>query len=90
MADNKDYIQLEEAWFKKNLKDLLENHRGKWAVVYQQKLLGVYDSFSEAYEEGINLANSDHILVRQIRDDDEPRDISINYSLGLYDAPNPG
>lgn len=90
MTENQEYIQQEEAWFKANLQDLLKNHGGRWAVVYHQSLLGLFDSFSEAYKQGISLANSDQILVRQIREDDEPREISINYSLGLFDAPNPG
>lgn len=88
MAD-KAYIQKEEAWFKKNLPKLLKEHRGKWIVVHQQKLVGIYDSFSKAYKEGINKTQSEQILIRQIRDEEEPRELSINFSLGLFDAPNP-
>lgn len=88
MNNGQNYIKQDEAWFKENLKALLEKHENKWVVVYQQNLLGVFDSFSEAYEKGTDLANSEKILVKQVRkEDEEPRDISINFTLGLYDAP---
>lgn len=90
MPENKDYILKEEKWFREHLNELLPKNRDKWAVVFKQELLGIFDSFTEAYEKGIDLAKSEKILVRQIREDDKPREISINYSLGLFDAEAPG
>ena len=84
---SKDYIDIANDWFDSNLNNLLQEHRGKWAVVFQSRLIGVYDSFSEAYKDGVVRANSEEILVRQIVEkDDKAAEISVNVTLGFMDA----
>jgi len=76
-----------ERWFKEHLDELLKEHKGKWVVVYQQKLLGIYDSFEEACVEGVKASGSEEIFVAQINEDyDKPREISVNATLGLMDV----
>ena len=53
-------------WFNEHRQELLAEHRGKIAVVYDQKLVGIYDTFSEAYVQGTSITGSPELLVKQI------------------------
>jgi hypothetical protein len=82
-----DYIDIANQWFSDHLPELLQTHRGKWIVIFGNESIGVFDSFSEAYRNGIKTAKSEKIVVREIREEPEkPREISINATLGIIDA----
>lgn len=83
----KDYLKDEIQWFNEHLQELLKEHAGEWAVVYQRALVGTYETFSGAYKSGIEKTKSEEFLVREIKpDDDKPQQVSVNISLGLIDA----
>ena len=82
-----EYLEEGERWFEQNRKELLAKHKGKWIVVHDQKLIGIYDSFKEAFTKGIEATGSEGILVREVTEKDEPIDLSINIALGLLDVP---
>ena len=65
-----DHIPREMEWFNAHRQELLAEHRGKWAVVHKQKLIGVFDNFGTAYNEGIIRSHSEKILVHQILERD--------------------
>ncbi len=48
----------------------LAEHRGKWAVVHNQQLIGVFGDSSTAYTQGMYRTHSEKILVHQILDRD--------------------
>lgn|GEM_PF-1063678 len=81
------YLDKEIAWFNDHRDEWLAQHRGKWAVIHQQALVGIFDSFPEAYEAGVKQTKSAQILVRQILEKQEPIEVSVNLSLGLFHAP---
>ena len=82
-----DHLKKELEWFDKHRAELLKEHRGKWAVVHNQDLFGVFDSFSEAASKGVEGTGSEKLLVMQVLEKDEPIDLSVNLRLGLFDAP---
>jgi hypothetical protein len=46
--------------------DLESNHTGKWVLIYDQKLAGIYDSFQKAAEEAVRLFGKGPYLIRQV------------------------
>jgi hypothetical protein len=65
-------LEEEAAWFETHRKELFAAHPLKWVVVLGQKQIGIYDSFSEAFQQGSAAAGTPHVLVKQILDTDEP------------------
>lgn len=78
-----DHLINELEWFNKHRHELLAEHRGKWAVVHKQQLIGVYDDFSSAYGGGTAATDSYELLVKQILEKEEPIEISVNITHGL-------
>ncbi|HUU02188.1 MAG TPA: hypothetical protein VM425_12155 [Myxococcota bacterium] len=71
MSTTDDGILEEElVWFEANKAELLRTQPEKWAAVQGNRLLGVFDTFPEAFEKGSELANSTTILVRHIVEHD--------------------
>lgn len=49
------------------MQDELEaNHLGKWALVYNQELIGVFESFSDAAVEAVQKFGKGPYLIRRI------------------------
>jgi hypothetical protein len=65
----------ERAWFESNRQKLFAKYPRKWAVVSGGKLIGIYGSFSEAFEKGSVAAGTPHILVKQILLADGPMNV---------------
>ncbi len=78
-----DHLIKEMEWFNEHRQELLAEHRGKWAVVHKQQLIGVYDDFSLAYSGGVTATKSPELLVTQILEEDEPIETSVNVTYGL-------
>lgn len=49
----KSSLEIDRQAFKAILPDLLKTHAGKYALVRDQKLEGVFDSIDSAYAEGL-------------------------------------
>ena len=48
---NKEKLEKELDYFIKNQKKLVEKHEGKFLVIKNQEIIGVYDTEMEAYRE---------------------------------------
>jgi hypothetical protein len=46
--------------------DLESNHMGKWALVHDRALIGLYDSFQLAAEDAVSRFGRGPYLIRQI------------------------
>ena len=68
---NDEHLKKEMGWFEDNRTELLKLHEGKWIVVYNQKQIGIYETFGEAYSDGIEKTKSEELLVKQITEKDE-------------------
>jgi|APCry1669189204_1035204.scaffolds.fasta_scaffold04741_4 hypothetical protein len=82
-----EYLQKDKEWFERNREELLKHHKSRWIAIHDQESIGIFDSFKEAYNQGVEKAGSEDITVRQITEKDEPIETSINLYLGLLDAP---
>jgi hypothetical protein len=80
-------LEKERAWYEANKVDLLAKHRGKWIVVHGDRLVGIYDTSTEAYNKGVEVTRCEEILVRCVVEKDEPFSAPA-LTLGLLDAPN--
>ena len=58
-------LERETVAFKKALPSLL-NEEGKFAVVFGDNLLGVYDSYEDALKKGYEVAKLEPFLVKKI------------------------
>ena len=74
-------------WFGANRASLLDQHRGKWAAVFGEELLGVFDTFEEAYSQGIRMTGGEKFLVKRIAETDEQTTVPA-LTLGLLNAPS--
>jgi hypothetical protein len=79
-------LEKERSWYEANLADLLMKYRGKWIVVRGDKLVGVYETSTEAYNKGVEATRCEEILVRCVIEKDEPFSAPA-LTLGLLDAP---
>ncbi|MCK4594738.1 hypothetical protein KAU45_09570 [bacterium] len=79
---DKSPLEKELAWFEENRKRLYAEHPNRWVCVYGDKLLGIFDSFSEAFEKGFEKAGTDQILVKQILLKD-PEFTAPAYTFGI-------
>ena len=62
MATIDDEIAVYEAM----RQDLEAKHMGKWALLYEKKLVGTFDSFEEAAEVAVEEFGRGPYLIRQI------------------------
>jgi hypothetical protein len=74
-------------WFGANRANLLDQHEGKWAIVHGEELLGAFDTFEEAYSEGIRMTGGEQFLVKRISETDEQTSVPA-LTLGLLNAPS--
>src|SRR5437763_7430696 len=60
-------LEKEIETYRRKLPELLAN-KGKYVVIHQDKVLGVFDGFEDALRVGYEQAGDDEFLVRQISD----------------------
>ena len=59
----------ELAYFEAHKPDLLANHRGKFALIHEDQLLGTFDHFEEAFEVGVRQLGNRPFLIQPITDE---------------------
>ena len=61
-----DVLTVEQAFYKESREALLKDHPGKWALIVERKLVGIFDSPDTAYAEGLKAVGNVPMLVIQI------------------------
>ena len=80
-----DELSEELAFYSEKKVELLKTYEGKYALIKGRALLGVFDSASAAYEEGVKrLGNVPMLIVRVQKE--EPRAWIPALQLGLIRA----
>jgi hypothetical protein len=51
--------------------ELLEHNSGQFALIHQDRLLGTYTTFDEAYEAGVRELGNVPFLIQQVTEEDE-------------------
>lgn len=64
---------------------LQADHNGKWAVIYDEELRGVFDTFEEAAEEAVRQFGRGPYLIRQIGVPPAPLPPTLLYGLSHAD-----
>ena len=57
-------------YFNENFKVLFEKHADKFLVIKDQSVIGIYDSFDEAYSDTIKREKLGTFLIQLCRNDD--------------------
>lgn len=60
-----EYLQKQLNYFKSNQDELLKKHKGKFLVIKDQKVQGVYDTEIEAYTDAKNKFELGAFLIQQ-------------------------
>lgn len=76
----KNPLEKELAWFEENRGRLFKEYPEKWVAVKGAQLLGIFNSFSEAFEEGVKRVGTTSLLVKQILEKDEIIHMPTYYS----------
>ena len=66
MQDTENALERQNAYYEEIRSELESESFGKWAVVSNEKLVGVYDSNREASETALRLAPGQACLVKRI------------------------
>jgi hypothetical protein len=72
--DEKNY-----EWFKRNLPDLIKEHKNKFLIVYEESIRGVYSTFEAALTEALHFAKPGEFLIQRCAEEEECA--QIIYSL---------
>ncbi len=52
--------------YKEMREELEKSHTGKWVVIHDQKLAGVYETFDQAAQEAVSHFGAGPYLIRQV------------------------
>lgn len=63
-------------YFNKNLPELLEKHRDKYALLRNEEIIGIYDTVLDAQMIGLQMFDDDLFSVQKVTD--------ISIDLGFY------
>ena len=66
-SQKKDY-----EWFEKNRESLYQKYPDKFAVISNEAILGVFDTFDEALEHALDEKKAGEFLIQQCLKDFEP------------------
>ena len=81
-------LKKELAYYKEHRDELLRQYEGKFVLIKEDKLLGVFDTDAAAYEEGIKRLGNTTFLIKAVLREEEPMAMIPALSLGiLYASP---
>jgi len=61
-----EVLHVELAYFERIKPDLLQHHRGKFALIKGEELVGTFTKRDEAYEAGVKKFGNVPMLIREI------------------------
>lgn len=72
MSINNDLAPLAEElrFFETNRAEWLKTYRGKWVLIKGSELIGTFDNYEAAYQEGVAKYGTQPFLVKQVLEDD--------------------
>jgi len=85
MSKAESPLKADYAYYQKIKPDLLKSNRGKFALIKDGKLLGTFDTDSDAYKFGLSQLGNVPFLIVRIIENDERESIPI-LELGLLNA----
>jgi hypothetical protein len=61
-------LEKELAFFEAQKAELLKTHKGQFALIHEDKLLGVYATFEQAFAAGVKTVGNKPFLVQEIHE----------------------
>ena len=58
-------------WFKKNLPDLINEYGGKYLIIHEESMRGVYPTFNDALDAALKIAKPGEFLVQHCVTEEE-------------------
>ena len=80
-----EVIRVDLEFFEKEKASLLASHAGKVVLIKDQKIVGIFDDFLQAYNKGIETFGVSPFLVRPIFDTPAPQQAPA-LTLGLLNV----
>jgi len=71
--------EINYAWFKKNLPDLMKEHEGKFLIIHEESLKGVFSDYKEALHKALEIAKPGDFLIQRCVTEEEST--QVTYSL---------
>jgi hypothetical protein len=78
-------LQKELDYYKAHGEELLQQHQGKFVLIKDQKLLGVFDTDLAAYQEGIAKLGNTIFLIKMVTKEEPVQQIPA-LTLGILNA----
>ena len=75
-------LEQEREYFERVRGDLLDHHQGKYALVYNSELIGVWDSRESAYDNGIERFGNVSFLIKRIVEEDPVENVPLIFIGG--------
>ncbi len=70
-------LELELDFFARNKEELLRHHEGKFALIYGDALIGVWDAQERAYREGVSRFGNVSFLIKRIAEEEAVESIPL-------------
>ena len=64
-------LERELAFFESERDSLLRHHRGQFALIKGEELLGTFTTFQQAFEAGVAAIGNSEMLIQQVHDEEE-------------------
>jgi hypothetical protein len=61
-------LEREREYYESCKDELLRNHKGQFAVIWEEQLLGIYTTFEEALAAGVDAYGTRSFLIQEITD----------------------
>jgi hypothetical protein len=78
-------LEQETAYFESKRADLLEHYRGQFVLIHEDRLLGGFVSFEEAFAVGIQTVGNRPFLIKQVAEEEQQEQFPT-LALGLISA----
>lgn len=59
-------LEREREYYESHKEDLLKHHKGQFAVIHEDQLLGTYTTFEEALTAGVDAYGTQPFLVQEL------------------------
>jgi len=78
-------LSIELKYFESIKEELLKHHKGKYALVIGEELIGTFDHPEEAYRIGLEKRGNAPMLIKLVTKEETPETMPT-MSLGLFNA----
>lgn len=64
-------LERELEFFKRRRAEWLQHYKGQFALIKEERLIGTYTTFQEAFEAGVRELGNQAFLIKQVTEEEE-------------------